>query len=288
MASADHADDFKKEFTAMQKPMTQLHGAFMQKHLDSAARVGEPSGGKFTYPYSKRRTKETVDALRQAEANLDMFWAKVDDVTKARVTDFQGTALYRLLSQPRTLRRTGEWVEPVKKSEKVESSLEKDIWALDRPMSNLFLGESEQTGQSSSPRSARSRNKVKTKGEASQTSNNSVDAQPAVASNAEKGDNQPTFAVDARVLKVFRTLRSSLGSRPIMQRAGGMISLPVTLSLTKMGRYAGMALAIPCGIRKRTTYESVMHVSLCSSGRDRPIVSFEFTKSLLMAISLHS
>ncbi|KAM0487345.1 hypothetical protein ACHAP7_001857 [Fusarium lateritium] len=206
MASADHVDDFKKEFTALQKPMTQLHGAFLQKHLDSAARVGEPSGGKFTYPYSKRRTKETVDALRQAEANLDMFWAKVDDVTKARVTDFQGTALYRLLSQPRTLRRTAEWVEPIKKSEKVEPSLEKDIWALDRPMSNLFLGESEQTGHGSRSRSARSKTKVKTKGEASQTSNNSVNAQPGITSDAEKGDNQPTFAVDSRVLKVFRTL----------------------------------------------------------------------------------
>ncbi|KAH7230037.1 hypothetical protein BKA59DRAFT_488931 [Fusarium tricinctum] len=184
MASADHVDGFEKEFTALQKPMTQLHGAFLQKHLDSAARVGEPSGGKFTYPYGKRRTKETVDALRQAEANLDMFWAKVDDVTKARVMDFEGTALYRLLSQPRILRRTAQWVEPAKKSERVEPSLEKDIWALNQPMSNLFLGQSEKMGQDPSSRSVQSKTKVKTKGV----------------------DNQPTFAVDARVLKVFRTL----------------------------------------------------------------------------------
>ncbi|KAH7230238.1 hypothetical protein BKA59DRAFT_478182 [Fusarium tricinctum] len=206
MASADHVDGFEKEFTALQKPMTQLHGAFLQKHLDSAARVGEPSGGKFTYPYGKRRTKETVDALRQAEANLDMFWAKVDDVTKARVMDFEGTALYRLLSQPRILRRTAQWVEPAKKSERVEPSLEKDIWALNQPMSNLFLGQSEKMGQDPSSRSVQSKTKVKTKGKASQVPSDAVDAQPANATNIESVDNQPTFAVDARVLKVFRTL----------------------------------------------------------------------------------
>ncbi|SPJ78235.1 uncharacterized protein FTOL_06624 [Fusarium torulosum] len=206
MASADHVDGFKKDFIALQQPMTQLHGAFLQKHLDNAARVGEPSGGKFTYPYMRRRTKETVDALRQAEANLDMFWSMVDNVTKARVTKFEGTALYHLLSQPRILRRTAEWVEPAKKSERVEPSLDKDIWALNRPMSNLFLGQSEQMGQSSTSRSARSKNKVKTKGEASQTSNDTVEAQPVNASNPEKADNKPTFAVDARVLKVFRTI----------------------------------------------------------------------------------
>jgi hypothetical protein len=98
MASADHIDAFKREFAALQKPITQLYGAFLQKHLDSAARVGEPSGGKFTYPYSKRRTKETVNALRQAEANLDIFWAKIDNITKARVIEFEAIALYYLLS----------------------------------------------------------------------------------------------------------------------------------------------------------------------------------------------
>ncbi|KAF4499630.1 hypothetical protein FAGAP_4180 [Fusarium agapanthi] len=55
----------------------QLNEAFLRREFDEAARLAEPSGGKFTYPYSKRRTKETVDALRRAEANLDIVWAKI-------------------------------------------------------------------------------------------------------------------------------------------------------------------------------------------------------------------
>jgi hypothetical protein len=73
-------------------------------------------------------------------------------------------------------------------------------------MSNLFLGHSEEMGQSSSSRSVQSKTKVKIKGEASQVSSDTVDAQPVNASNCETADNQPTFAVNARVLKVFRTL----------------------------------------------------------------------------------
>lgn len=147
-----------------------------------------------------------MNALRQAEANLDMFWAEVDNVTKARITDFEDTALHHLLSQPRTLRRTPEWVEPAKKSQGVNPSLEKDICALDQPMSNLFLGQSEETGQNSSSRSVQFKTKVKTKGEASQVSNETVDAQPDNAPNSEATNDQPMFAVDARGLKVFRTL----------------------------------------------------------------------------------
>ncbi|KIL85366.1 hypothetical protein FAVG1_11322 [Fusarium avenaceum] len=98
------------------------------------------------------------------------------------------------------------FVEPAKKSERVEPSLEKDIWALNQPMSNLFLGQSEETGQNSNSRSVQSKTKVKTKGEASQVSNETFDAQPDNASNPEATNDQPIFAVDARVLKVFRTL----------------------------------------------------------------------------------
>ncbi|EXL65227.1 hypothetical protein FOPG_18539 [Fusarium oxysporum f. sp. conglutinans race 2 54008] len=206
MASTDHVEDFKEQYTALQKPMAQLHAAFLQKGLDNAARLAEPSGGKFTYPYSKRRTKETVDALRQAESNLDMFWAKVDDVTKARVTDFEDTALYRLLSQPRILRRTAEWVEPTKTKEKAEPALDQDLWALNRPLSNLFLDQPAQTPQRFNAHDFQSKIKIKTKGDPSGTSNNNDNVAPSDATKPEVLDSQPTFSVDARALKVFRTL----------------------------------------------------------------------------------
>ncbi|PNP77011.1 hypothetical protein FNYG_09624 [Fusarium nygamai] len=50
----------------------QLHNTFLQKGFYKAARLAELSGRKFTYPCSKRRTKETVDTMRRAEANLDI------------------------------------------------------------------------------------------------------------------------------------------------------------------------------------------------------------------------
>ncbi|KAH7191202.1 hypothetical protein DER44DRAFT_794629 [Fusarium oxysporum] len=206
MASADHVEDFKEEYTALQKPVAQLHAAFLRKGLDNAARLAEPSGGKFTYPYSKRRTKETVDALRQAESNLDMFWAKVDDVTKARVTDFEATALYRLLSQPRILRRTAEWVEPTKTNEKAEPAPDQDLWALNRPLSNLFLDQPAQTPQRFNAHGVRSKIKIKTKGDPSEMSNNNDNVAQSDATKPEVLGSQPTFSVDARALKVFRTL----------------------------------------------------------------------------------
>ncbi|KAF5538567.1 epi-isozizaene synthase [Fusarium phyllophilum] len=119
----------------------QLNEAFLQGELDEAARLAEPSGGKFTYPYSKCRTKETVDTLRRAEANLDIVWAKIDQVTKKHVTKFDKTYVHHFLSQPRTLRRTAEWVEPEKTDSKVEPVANKDLWELNKPLSKLFLDE---------------------------------------------------------------------------------------------------------------------------------------------------
>ncbi|KAF4969543.1 hypothetical protein FSARC_3226 [Fusarium sarcochroum] len=193
-ASVDHVETFKKEYTALQKPMTQLHGGFMQKRLDNAARLGEPSGGKFTYPYGKRRTKETVDALRRAEANLDIFWAKVDEVTKGRVTDFEETALCRLLSRPRILRRTAEWVEPTPTNNKTEPTLNKDLC----PQTSQKLNAHDiQT---------KPKTKTKTKGDLSTTLPNDNNTALSQTTEPEVADAQPTFYVDARALEVFRTM----------------------------------------------------------------------------------
>ncbi|KAF4979917.1 hypothetical protein FZEAL_3972 [Fusarium zealandicum] len=203
-AGVDWVDDFKKEYTELGKPWSQLHIAFMEKRLDGAAKLGEPSGGKFNYPFGKRRTKETVDALRQAESNLDMFWAKVDDVTKARVPSFSNTALYRLLSQPRMLRRTAEWVEPIPTNNKAQPVPDPDLLALNGPLSNLFLGHASETSQGFNTHEAQRKIKTKTKGGPS--TNLTSDSQQPGNSGSEVHDPQPKFPVDARSLKVFRTM----------------------------------------------------------------------------------
>ncbi|KAJ4327131.1 hypothetical protein N0V84_002393 [Fusarium piperis] len=195
-ASVDHLDNLKAEHVEWGKPWTQFLPALREQNLASAARLAEPSGGKFAYPIHKRRTKETVDALRRAEANLDAFWAKVDEVIRVKVPTLRSTYVYRLLSQPRMLRRTPEWVEPTTSTvKKVEDP---DLDVLNRPLSNVFLDHSEDRLQGSK---AQPKVKAKTKGVPS--------AEPAAipaVSEPDTLDPQPTFHVDARTLKVFRTL----------------------------------------------------------------------------------
>jgi hypothetical protein len=97
--------------------------------------LGTPTGGKFVYPVGKRRTRETVEAMRSAEENLDKFWRKVDEDIKSKADSFwdktakrfslptfsiedyeagprASGAVRRLLTQGRTLQRTPAWTEP--------------------------------------------------------------------------------------------------------------------------------------------------------------------------------
>ncbi|OBS25860.1 hypothetical protein FPOA_06394 [Fusarium poae] len=174
--------DFTQERDAALKSLNEMVKGIRGRKipLDTLGRAADPSGGKFKYPYEKRRTKDTVNALRRTEANLDAVWAEIDRLTN--ITKFQDLALYRLLSQPRSLRRTAEWVEPEEtKNKGQQPSTNDDLWT-----------------------TKKSKEKTKTKGEPSKTQNSDT---PAVeVPEPEPVDKQPTFQVDARALKVFRTL----------------------------------------------------------------------------------
>ncbi|WAO94750.1 Hypothetical protein NCS54_01234800 [Fusarium falciforme] len=177
--SLDHADNFKAEHAQWGQPWEQFLPATREQNLASVGRLAEPSGCKFSYPFDKRHTKETVDALRRAEANLDAVWDKIDDQLRFKVPELQGTAVHRFLSKLRMLRRTAEWVEPTVPT-KDKKVADPNLGTLNRPLSNV---------------------KTKTKGVSS--------AKPAAAPEApepENPDPQPTLHVDARTLKVFRTL----------------------------------------------------------------------------------
>ena len=50
----------------------------------SAAALGTPDGGRFAYPLEKKRTKENLEALRQAEKNLDEFWSAIDRIVQVK------------------------------------------------------------------------------------------------------------------------------------------------------------------------------------------------------------
>ncbi|KAF5549809.1 hypothetical protein FMEXI_4060 [Fusarium mexicanum] len=204
-AIQSNIDLYRESWSKIGTDFGQLHDAFLRKEFDEAARLVEPSGGKFAYPYSKRRTKETVDTLRRAEANLDIVWAKIDQITQKNVTGFENTMVYELLSGPRTLRRTPEWVEPIKSDSKAESITNRDLWELNKPLSKLFLDEPTQEPKKFKPE-VKSKTKVKTKRDPKELATAEEATPPAVEAELATQATQPTFAVDAKALKVFRTL----------------------------------------------------------------------------------
>ncbi|OAQ99017.1 hypothetical protein LLEC1_01157 [Akanthomyces lecanii] len=192
----DHMESIKAEHTRWMKPWAQLPGAMKEQNVASAAKIAEPSGGKFAYPVGKRRTRETVDASRKAEANLDMVWEKIDALLQSKAPELGSTAVFNFLAKPRLLRRTAEWVEPTAPTMETKAR-NPDMDILSRPLSNIFLGHSEDRSQESR---APQKIKPKTKGVSS--------ASPSApgATEPENSDHQPTLQVDARTLKVFRTL----------------------------------------------------------------------------------
>ena len=203
-AMPEYKDDIEKEFSKRTAQWAGIHSAIQEKNLGQAVKLGDVSGGRFAYPIDKRRTKENVDTLRQSEANLDAFWASIDELVHAKAGDLKGTAVRRLLSQPRIIQRTPEWVEPIKEPKKdaeTAPTADKDVEALYKPLSALYFGLA--PGKADGPDGNLTKAKVKTRG--------SAKAPPTAAADnpledPNPCDPQPTLAVDARALKVFRTL----------------------------------------------------------------------------------
>ncbi|KAH7064346.1 hypothetical protein BKA63DRAFT_586258 [Paraphoma chrysanthemicola] len=74
-------------------------------------KVGKPTDGKFHYPAEVRRTRETVDAMRSAEAALDAFW-KAANAHWLVHAGASPTLLVQHIIGDRVLHRTPPWVNP--------------------------------------------------------------------------------------------------------------------------------------------------------------------------------
>ncbi|KAL4863409.1 hypothetical protein BDV12DRAFT_177532 [Aspergillus spectabilis] len=190
----------EKEYKAWSDPWGCIRPAIGEKNMNRVAKLGEPSGGKFAYPFEKRRTQGTVEALRRAEANLDELWAAIDQLVLAKVGDLPGSALNNLLSQQRILQRTNEWVEPEEAPSKPKSEIPTnlDIYSFFSPISRMYSGSSALKLDIPQPK-----RKVKTRG-TPRPSPSEAQSEPLPAPNLV--DHQPTFPVNSRALKVFRTL----------------------------------------------------------------------------------
>ncbi|KAK1979297.1 hypothetical protein LZ30DRAFT_597261 [Colletotrichum cereale] len=188
-------DEYAKRTTPWAETMTALEGDAV-----NLAKLGDPSAGRFVYPSDKRRTKATTAAMISAERNLDAFWANIDRRTRSRITDINNTAVWRLISQNRALQRTPEWVdEPVTAT--IDERRVRPVHGLlpTTPFDDHGSSQKEADYTIQPPKA-----KVKTRGAQSQEAlGGSTPAPPADV--APRSDADLVY-VDARSLKVIRTL----------------------------------------------------------------------------------
>ncbi|RWA07322.1 hypothetical protein EKO27_g7783 [Xylaria grammica] len=197
-ALVDREEGIKKEFAERTKPWGAVMAALNERNLAQVVKLGTPSDKRFAYPVEKRRTKQNVEALRQAEQNLDEFWAAVDRVVYTRCGQLAGP------TQRRVMRRTPEWVEPATTTANSgkEAVLDPELADLYKPLSTIYIGES--AGNKTPAVTSTTKSKTKTQGSLQPT-----DSLPANVPNQEPHEEPEapvSVHVDGRSFKVFRTL----------------------------------------------------------------------------------
>ena len=190
------------EFAETTKPWDQMLATFGEKHMTHLTKLGEPSDDKFNYPVKERRTKVNTQALRQAEANLDDFWRKADQLMHDEAGNLDSTAVHRLLSRSCILQRTPEWVEP-SSTQRIQAGSDPELKVLTEPLSALYFDAERSTVRTVSDAST-----VQPSGKT--TKERGIAGPPPATDNDQSvtrtNHAQPIFPVDARALKVFRTL----------------------------------------------------------------------------------
>ncbi|MCJ1246838.1 hypothetical protein MMC30_004047 [Trapelia coarctata] len=197
----DTTDDMKADFS---KSLSNLAGLMNNLKELSLASVGSPFDGKFHYPSDKRRTRETINVMRKAEVNLDLFWQTVDKhfMGKCRKTLHQSVP--HLSLDDRQLQRTPGWIEPETQPEKEPKSESSE--ELYKPFSELSTTLEDRAGRSVlSENISPAKSKIKTRGVPQDTGPKA----PYVEIEQEqppKLEDQPAFTVSKRAFKVFSAL----------------------------------------------------------------------------------
>jgi hypothetical protein len=193
----DKEEGIKNEFARNTQEWGLVMAAVEGPNQKKIVRLGEPEGKKFFYPIDKNRKKENVEALRIAEQNLDAFWSAVDQNMRTRIgSKMKDTALGRLLSQSRILQWTPAWTKP-----DTSAKDKADIVSIAKPLSELYFELEQRTERTIDRRTRVTKpEKTKTKGLSSGTDVGDE------ALHVAQDDQKPSFALDTRALKVFRTL----------------------------------------------------------------------------------
>ncbi|GJJ74588.1 hypothetical protein EMPS_06946 [Entomortierella parvispora] len=178
--------------------MMQVDEAF--KSINTSA--ADPTDKKFYYPVDKRRTKENTLAMQKAERNLDKYWDEIDRLMLKTANDSKNGKWTCLLSSDRTLQRTPDWVEPAP-AVSVQEKKKKEV-----QVEELMLGlelRSESTTDNNEMKQQQ-KEKVKTRGTAASAETSLAPETTEETDDSAPVDQEPTFKLDSRALKVFSTL----------------------------------------------------------------------------------
>ena len=160
---------------------------------------GDLNPKRFCYPIGKRRTRENTQALRNAESRLDALWLAIERSMNRKGSRIGETAIGKFLAKPKVLLRTPEWKEPVRSNDSKANGVE----ALNIPLSELYFDLEHRTeGGVYHTEPPANKQKTKTRGSGSQT----VEADTIQPEVVHTQNVQPMLQVDARALRVFRTM----------------------------------------------------------------------------------
>lgn len=160
---------------------------------------GKPPRSQFNYPSDRRQTKETINSMRSAENNLDLFWAAVDKQFREQVGKLSEEKVHGIFKLQWRVERTAAWVEPDKKlTVKTETYATQE---LQEPLSKLRL----ESINDQAPRFIAPEPKVKekTRGKPQEEHDN---PQPVVQAPLLPVVQEPKFTVKPRIFEVFRVL----------------------------------------------------------------------------------
>ncbi|KAI0854223.1 hypothetical protein F5Y00DRAFT_222564 [Daldinia vernicosa] len=200
----DLSDDIESDYKKRTEPWAMMMEALRDINLVQVAQIGNPSDRRFAYPYEKRRTKQNVEELRRAEQHLDQFWVAIDRIVNTKCGSLKGTAVHRVLSQPRMLQRTPDWIDPPPSTTKAQSrepTLDPSIADLYKPLSTIYIGEV--AGAAGNKAEALT---PKTKAKTRDASSNAATGTATVVIDEDPKPEPISIPVNARSLKVFRTL----------------------------------------------------------------------------------
>lgn len=165
-----------------------------------------PIEAKLRYPAHKRKGREIIAQMPTAEANLDKFWAAIDDSLENKTGSNWHKTVQNYIDEGGPLIRNPSWKEPIKNGVPPLPQLDLEY----QPVSDATHDKSVEFTGSFDRMQVTAKTKHKTRGMASraQEANGEADVD-AEAQLLERVLNSATvkpFTVDPRTKKVFRTL----------------------------------------------------------------------------------